>query len=55
MDSVSGKTFPTVNPANGKKIADIAEGDKVCLYNEFKFKRKILNLDRDLNLGPTNF
>ena len=29
VDSVSGKTFPTYNPANGKKIADIAEGDKV--------------------------
>jgi aldehyde dehydrogenase (NAD+) len=29
VDSVSGKTFPTVNPATGKKIVDIAEGDKV--------------------------
>ncbi|PNF22956.1 Retinal dehydrogenase 2 [Cryptotermes secundus] len=28
VDSVSGKTFPTVNPATGKKIVDIAEGDK---------------------------
>ncbi|KAJ9583104.1 hypothetical protein L9F63_022547, partial [Diploptera punctata] len=28
VDSVSGKKFPTLNPANGKKIADIAEGDK---------------------------
>lgn len=45
VDSVSGKTFPTVNPATGKKIVDIAEGDKVndshavvylvlqCLFN----------------------
>jgi hypothetical protein len=29
VDSVSGKTFPTVNPATGEKIVDIAEGDKV--------------------------
>ena len=29
VDSVSGKTFPTVNPTTGEKIVDIAEGDKV--------------------------
>jgi acyl-CoA reductase-like NAD-dependent aldehyde dehydrogenase len=29
VDSVSGNTFPTVNPATGKTIVDIAEGDKV--------------------------
>ncbi|XP_044176832.1 aldehyde dehydrogenase, mitochondrial-like [Acropora millepora] len=28
VDSVSGKTFPTVNPATGEKICDVAEGDK---------------------------
>ena len=28
MDSVSKKTFPTINPSTGKKIADISEGDK---------------------------
>lgn len=28
MDARSGKTFPTINPATGKKIADVAEGDK---------------------------
>ena len=33
MNSVSGKTFPTINPATGKKIADIAEGDKVYTIN----------------------
>ena len=27
-DSVSGKTFPTINPATGEKICDVAEGDK---------------------------
>lgn len=28
VNSVSGKTFPTINPATGEKIADIQEGDK---------------------------
>ena len=29
VNSVSGKTFPTINPANGQKICDVQEGDKV--------------------------
>jgi len=28
VNAASGKTFPTINPATGKKLADIAEGDK---------------------------
>jgi len=28
VNSKSGKTFPTLNPCTGKKIVDIAEGDK---------------------------
>ncbi len=28
LDSVSGKTFPTVNPATGQTICQVAEGDK---------------------------
>ncbi|VVC41640.1 Hypothetical protein CINCED_3A010432 [Cinara cedri] len=28
VDAVSGKTFPTTNPANKQKIIDVAEGDK---------------------------
>ncbi|RWS20817.1 aldehyde dehydrogenase X-like protein, partial [Leptotrombidium deliense] len=27
-NSVSGKTFPTINPATGEKICDVQEGDK---------------------------
>ena len=27
-EAVSGKTFPTINPATGAKICDVAEGDK---------------------------
>ena len=28
VDSVSGKTFPTINPCTGEKICDVSEGDK---------------------------
>lgn len=28
VNAKSGKTFPTINPASGEKLADIAEGDK---------------------------
>ena len=28
FNAESGKTFPTVNPTNGEKIVDVAEGDK---------------------------
>ncbi|KAL4227704.1 Retinal dehydrogenase 1 [Mactra antiquata] len=28
VNSESGKTFPTINPTNGKKICDVQEGDK---------------------------
>uniref|UniRef100_A0A1X7V4C4 aldehyde dehydrogenase (NAD(+)) n=1 Tax=Amphimedon queenslandica TaxID=400682 RepID=A0A1X7V4C4_AMPQE len=28
VDSVSGKTFPTINPTDGEKICDVSEGDK---------------------------
>ncbi|XP_048737367.2 aldehyde dehydrogenase 1A1-like [Ostrea edulis] len=28
VDSVSGRKFPTINPSTGKKICDVAEGDK---------------------------
>ncbi|KAJ8299836.1 hypothetical protein KUTeg_022583 [Tegillarca granosa] len=29
VNSGSGKTFPTINPATGEKIADVQEGDKL--------------------------
>lgn len=29
VDSQSGKTFPTINPATGEVICQVAEGDKV--------------------------
>lgn len=32
-DSVSGKTFATVNPCTGENICDVQEGDKVNASN----------------------
>ncbi len=32
VNSVSGKTFPTINPSTGEKICDVQEGDKVATY-----------------------
>ena len=29
MDAVSGRKFPTINPADGTVITEISEGDKV--------------------------
>ena len=29
VDSISGKTFATINPATEETICDVAEGDKV--------------------------
>jgi aldehyde dehydrogenase (NAD+) len=37
---VSRKTFPTNNPANGRKIADIAEGDKADINLAVKAAQK---------------
>jgi len=30
VDAVEGKTFPTINPATGDVICEVAEGTKVC-------------------------
>jgi aldehyde dehydrogenase (NAD+) len=39
-DSVSGKTFPTLNPATGETICQIAEGDKADVDLAVKAARK---------------
>lgn len=36
VNSVSGKTFPVVNPATGEKIVDIQEGDKADIDKAVK-------------------
>ncbi len=40
LDSVSGKTFPTVNPATGEVICQVAEGDKADIDLAVKAARK---------------
>src|SRR3954452_4766782 len=40
MDSVSGKTFATVNPATGEVICQVAEGDKADIDLAVKAARK---------------
>nr|XP_037292015.1 retinal dehydrogenase 2-like [Rhipicephalus microplus] len=46
VNSVSGKTFPTYNPATGKKIADVQEGDKVSRAQELPMtdRHRILSI-----------
>jgi aldehyde dehydrogenase (NAD+) len=40
LDSVSGKTFPTLNPATGETICQVAEGDKPDIDLAVKAARK---------------
>src|SRR3979409_904510 len=40
QDSVSGKTFETINPATGKVICNVAEGDKADIDLAVKAARK---------------
>src|SRR5437879_13924077 len=40
LDSVSGKTFATVNPATGETICHVAEGDKADIDLAVKSARK---------------
>jgi aldehyde dehydrogenase (NAD+) len=42
QDSVSGKTFPTINPATGEVICQVAEGDRADVDLAVKAARKTL-------------
>jgi aldehyde dehydrogenase (NAD+) len=42
QDSVSGKTFPAINPATGETICQVAEGDKADIDLAVKAARKAL-------------
>lgn len=44
IPAVSGKTFPTINPTDGTKIADIAEGDKADVDNAVAAARKAFEM-----------
>ena len=43
-DSVSGKTFPTINPCTGETICDVAEGDKADVDTAVKAAREAFKL-----------
>jgi aldehyde dehydrogenase (NAD+) len=43
LDSVSGKTFPAINPATGSTICQVAEGDKADVDLAVKAARKALD------------
>src|SRR5438132_14157338 len=40
LDSVSGKTFATINPATGQTICQVAEGDKADVDLAVKAARR---------------
>src|SRR5438094_9086490 len=40
LDSASGKTFPTLNPATGETICQVAEGDKADVDRAVKAARQ---------------
>jgi aldehyde dehydrogenase (NAD+) len=40
VDAVSGKTFPTINPATGEPICNVAEGDKADIDKAVAAARK---------------
>src|SRR5215472_9407022 len=40
VDSVSGQTFPTLNPATGEKLVDVAAGDKADIDLAVKAARR---------------
>ena len=42
VDSVSGKTFPAINPATGQTICQVAEGDRADIDLAVKAARKAL-------------
>ncbi len=44
VDSVSGKTFPTLNPCTGDKICDVSEGDKADVDLAVAAARKAFEL-----------
>jgi len=58
VNSVSGKVFPTINPATGEKITDVQEGDKVSyaihvisLNNGWTVKIMLIYMYFDLSIG----
>merc|ERR1711970_668198 len=44
VDSVSGKTFPTINPATGEVICQVQEGDKADVEKAVKAAKAAFKL-----------
>lgn len=44
VDSVSGKKFAVINPSTGKKICDVAEGDKADIDNAVEVARRAFKI-----------
>jgi aldehyde dehydrogenase (NAD+) len=53
QDSVSGKVFPTVNPATGETICQVAEGDKADVDLAVKAARKAFEAGPWPKLSPS--
>lgn len=49
VDAVSGKTFPTINPATGEVITQVAEADKADVDIAVKHARKAFQSWRNVN------
>ncbi|XP_037943639.1 retinal dehydrogenase 1-like [Teleopsis dalmanni] len=53
VDSVSGKKFAAINPATGKVIVEVAEGDKADVDIAVKAAKKAFHRDSEWRkMGP---
>src|SRR6201984_1716141 len=53
VNSISGKTFPTYNPATGEVLAQVAEGDKADVDAAVKAARKAFESGPWSRMSPT--
>lgn len=51
VDAVSGKTFPTFNPATGEEIVRVAEADKADVDRAVVAARKAFQTWRNVNVS----
>src|SRR5207237_4229208 len=54
VDSQSGKTFPTVNPATGETICHVAEGDKADIDLAVKAARRAFESGPWAKMNPSD-
>jgi gamma-glutamyl-gamma-aminobutyraldehyde dehydrogenase len=52
VDALSGKTFETVNPATGKTLARVAEGDAKDIDRAVKAARRAFERETWSGMGP---